>query len=84
MGYLGRFSLFISYLKILCLEMILFLESSLPTIPSLPTINNSKGMEMWQVVLIILSLLLLFFLFAWSGDLGSKMEALLSGVADRF
>lgn len=42
--------------------------------------KGKKGMEIWQLVLIILALLLLFFIIAWYGGLNKSLE----GLIDRF
>ncbi len=38
---------------------------------------DRKGMEMWQLVLIILALLLLFFVLAWYGGLAEQVKEFL-------
>ena len=45
---------------------------------------GSRGMEMWQIVLIVLALFLLFFMLIWSGALGEKMSSLLGGFGEMF
>ncbi len=45
---------------------------------------NSRGMEMWQIVLIDLALFLLFFMFIWSGSLGEKMSSILGSFKEMF
>jgi len=37
---------------------------------------GKKGMEMWQLVLIILALLLLFLVIGWYGGLGETLGGL--------
>lgn len=39
--------------------------------------HGKKGMEMWQLVLIIIALLLLFAVLAWYGGLNKELGALL-------
>ncbi len=39
-------------------------------------IMNKRGMEMWQLVLIILALLLLFFVLGWYAGLGETLTGL--------
>jgi len=39
--------------------------------------RGKKGMEMWQLVLIILALLLLLAVLAWYGSLNKELGALL-------
>ena len=43
---------------------------------------NKKGMEMWQLVMIILALLLLFFALTWFTVLNNDLEGLLGGLGD--
>ena len=43
-----------------------------------------KGMEMWQLVLMVLAIILLLFMLAWYGVLGSSAEKLLGKVGDLF
>ncbi len=38
-----------------------------------PRIMNKKGMEMWQLVFLILALLLFFFALAWYGGLNTQL-----------
>lgn len=38
---------------------------------------NRKGMEMWQLVMIILAVLFLLFIIAWYGGLNEQLKALL-------
>ncbi|MBI2102861.1 hypothetical protein HYT55_03410 [Candidatus Woesearchaeota archaeon] len=40
-------------------------------------INGKKGMEMWQLVLMILALILLVFVIAWYGGLNKEISGLL-------
>ncbi|MBS3169306.1 hypothetical protein J4210_02375 [Candidatus Woesearchaeota archaeon] len=40
-------------------------------------IPGKKGMEMWQLVLLILALILLVFLIAWYGGLNKELGGLL-------
>lgn len=40
-------------------------------------ISGKKGMEMWQLVLLILALVLLVFLIAWYGGLNKELGSLL-------
>ena len=42
--------------------------------------HGKKGMEMWQLVLIIIALLLLFAVLAWYGGLNKE----LAGLLDKF
>ncbi len=39
-------------------------------------IHGKKGMEMWQLVLMILALILLVFGLAWYGGLGTELKSL--------
>ncbi len=39
--------------------------------------HGKKGMEMWQLVLIIIALLLLFAVLAWYGGLNKELGVLL-------
>jgi len=43
---------------------------------------NKKGMEMWQLVLIILALILLLAVLVWYGVLGGHVEKLLGKLGD--
>ena len=46
---------------------------------------NKRGtMEMWQIVLIILSILLLLFLAVWFGQLGGDLKGLLGKFGEIF
>lgn len=38
---------------------------------------NKQGMELWQLVMIILAVLLLLFLITWYGGLNEQLAALL-------
>jgi len=38
--------------------------------------KNKKGMEMWQLVLLVLSLILLLFVIAWYGGLRNELSGL--------
>ncbi|MBT5397428.1 hypothetical protein HOL21_04400 [Candidatus Woesearchaeota archaeon] len=38
--------------------------------------KDKKGMEMWQLVIIILSLILLLFVIAWYGGLRTQLVGL--------
>ena len=38
---------------------------------------GKKGMEMWQLVMLILLLILLVVVLAWYGDLGNSIKELL-------
>lgn len=40
-------------------------------------ITNKKGMEFWQLVLIILAALMLLFFIVWYGVLGGNIEELI-------
>ena len=40
-------------------------------------INGKKGMEMWQLALLILALILLVFVIAWYGGLNKEISGLL-------
>jgi hypothetical protein len=44
--------------------------------------RGKKGMEMWQLVLIILALLLLFFIIAWYAGLNSEVGNLLDKLSN--
>ena len=44
--------------------------------------KGKKGMEMWQLVLIILALLLLFFIIAWYAGLNSEVGNLLDKLSN--
>ncbi len=39
-------------------------------------IRGKRGMEMWQLVLMILALVLLVFVLAWYGGLGKELKML--------
>ena len=39
-------------------------------------IIGKKGMEMWQLILMILALVLLLFVIAWYGGLGGELSGL--------
>ena len=43
---------------------------------------DRKGMEMWQLVMIILALLLLFFVLAWFGGLNEQLKGFLDKLGD--
>ena len=45
---------------------------------------NKKGMEMWQLVLIILAIVFLLFMLAWYGGLDQKISGLLNKFLDLF
>lgn len=40
-------------------------------------LSNKKGMEMWQIVFIILALFLFFFVLFFYGDLKESIEGLM-------
>ena len=44
--------------------------------------SEKKGMEMWQLVLMILALLLLFFMLIWVGVLGKDLSGLFEKLGD--
>ncbi len=46
--------------------------------------NNKKAMEMWQLVMLIMALLLLFALLAWYGALGQNLEVLFTKMGEVF
>ncbi|HLC81896.1 MAG TPA: hypothetical protein VJH68_04525 [Candidatus Nanoarchaeia archaeon] len=46
--------------------------------------NKNGEMEMWQIVLIILSVLLLLFLLVWFGQLGGDLKGLLGKLGEIF
>ena len=41
---------------------------------------NKKGLEMWQLVLLILSLIFLLAVMVWYGFLGGELSGLLDGL----
>ncbi len=43
---------------------------------------GKKGMEMWILVMIILSLVLLFFIIAWYTGLGTQLGKMVNKVSD--
>ncbi|MBI4983363.1 hypothetical protein HZC32_01860 [Candidatus Woesearchaeota archaeon] len=43
---------------------------------------GKKGMEMWQLVLIILAMLLLFFIIVWYSGLNEEVKNLLARMSD--
>lgn len=45
---------------------------------------NKKGIEMQQIILIVLALFLLFFFLAWYGALGKDLGGLFNKLADWF
>jgi len=45
---------------------------------------GKQGMEMWQLVIIILAILLLLFILAWYSSLGSELQSLLERMGDFF
>lgn len=45
---------------------------------------NKKGMEMWQLVMMILAILLLVFMGMWYSGLGDKLGDLLNRLGDWF
>ncbi len=40
-------------------------------------IKGKKGMEMWQLVILVLALILLVVIIIWYGELGSNIKGLL-------
>ncbi len=38
--------------------------------------RGKKGMEMWEIVLIIIALILLIFMIVWYGSQGSMLDSL--------
>ena len=48
------------------------------------SINKKAEMEMWQIVLIILSVLLLLFMIVWFGQLGGDLKGLLGKLGEIF
>ena len=44
--------------------------------------KGKKGMEMWQLVMIILALLLLFFIIAWYAGLNTEVGKLLDKLSN--
>ncbi|MBU1112141.1 MAG: hypothetical protein ABIG93_01770 [archaeon] len=45
---------------------------------------NKRGMEMWQIVMIILALLLLFFIILFYSGLKDSIVELLGGIGNWF
>ena len=45
---------------------------------------GKQGMEMWQLVIIILAILLLLFILAWYSSLVSELQSLLERMGDFF
>ncbi|MBU0459517.1 MAG: hypothetical protein KJ597_03775 [Nanoarchaeota archaeon] len=45
-------------------------------------IKGKKGMEMWQIVLLVLAILLLLFLIGWYGGLDQKAGGFLDKLAN--
>lgn len=45
---------------------------------------NQKGMEMWELITIILAILLLLFVIAWYGGLNTELAKLLDKLAELF
>jgi hypothetical protein len=45
---------------------------------------GKKGMEMWQLILIILAVLLLLSFLVWYGVLGKQLEELFQKIGDFF
>lgn len=45
---------------------------------------GKKGLEMEQLILIVLALVLLFFILAWSGALGKDLGDLFNKLVDWF
>lgn len=45
---------------------------------------NRRGMEMWQLVLMILALVLLFFIIIWYTGLSQGLEGLFKKLGDLF
>lgn len=43
-----------------------------------------KGMEMWQLVLLVLAIILLLFMIVWFGVLGGSLERLFGKVGELF
>lgn len=46
--------------------------------------RGKKGIEMEQLILIVLALVLLFFILAWSGTLGKELGDLFNKLVDWF
>jgi hypothetical protein len=46
--------------------------------------RNKKGMEMWQIVFLILAVLLLIFLIIWYGVLGTQLGDLFEKLGEVF
>jgi len=44
--------------------------------------KDKKGMEVWELVIIILAVVLLVFVIAWYGGLGTKMADLIKKISD--
>ena len=55
-------------------------ESGLFTRPRFP--HGKKGMEMWQIVLLILVMIFLLAVIIWYGFLGGELKNLLNKFAD--
>lgn len=49
-----------------------------------PFPRGKKGMEMWQLVLMILAILFLIFVLAWYGALGQNLQVLFTKMGDLF
>ncbi len=47
-------------------------------------IHGKKGMEMWQLVLMILALVLLVFILAWYAGLGTELKGLSEKLTEMF
>lgn len=45
---------------------------------------NKRGMEMWQLILLILAVVLLLFMLIWYGALGKELEDLFQKIGDLF
>ena len=57
-------------------------KSRSPTPAIHPKIVGKKGMEMWQLVLLILALILLLAVIVWYGFLGGEIDKLLGKLGD--
>ena len=45
---------------------------------------SKKGMEMWQIVLLVLMMIFILFLIFFAGDLNTKIGNLLGGIGDMY
>ena len=46
--------------------------------------QGKKGMEMWQLILIILAVIFLLFMIAWYGGLNESIKELLGKLGEMF